>query len=75
MRKHEADHFSGMAYYMLGVTATCALFHETIAVIGEPALPSASAMPPSSATVSALTLLGLDPQCRTRTNWGLGFRL
>jgi len=41
MRKHEADHFSGMAYYMLGVTATCAFFHETIAVIGKLALPSA----------------------------------
>lgn len=35
MRKHEADHFSGMAYYMLGVTVTCALFHETLSVIGK----------------------------------------
>ena len=34
MRQHESDHFSGMAYYMLGVTGASALFHETLAVIG-----------------------------------------
>ena len=60
MRKHEADHFSGMAYYMLGVTATCAFFHETIAVIGKLALPSVFAM-----SRSALIKLGVLPRDAT----------
>jgi len=34
MRAHERQQFSGMSYYLLGVTSTVLLFHPTIAVIG-----------------------------------------